>query len=1483
MKYPYPNRQAIGAAIMALALALPSHLAYADSGFWSNPAGGSWTNSANWIGNIMAEGTDSVADLSQVNLEADRIVTLDGARTLGHLVFGDATPDHNWSLEPGTGGPLTLTVGSGSPTVTVYNQAATVGVVLAGSQGLSLLGNGTLVLTGANTYSGTTLIEAGSLTFSDQGASTGTGGSSLQVGGASGNGVLNLNSSATSAFATGKSSLLMYVGGNAAAGNTGAGVINQTDGTINLGNVNYLTLGVTGRETYGAYNLAGGTLNLNDGAGFRLGFGGIGTFVQSGGNFNCGRWFAIGCGQATGKGVATFTGGTATILPTYQMLLVDIANSTGVVNLGTEAGGTAIVTHLNTTGVSVQKSAGGNGTLNLNRGTLRLGGPIYRNNSSGGSAVLNLNGGTLQAGRDNILLIKSGLSRVTVYNGGVVFDTQGYSSSNSVALTTAEGNGIYPAGGTLAIGANGGAGYIGAPDVTITTSGAGSNAMAIATIVGGVVTNVILTCPGENYLPEDTLTFSFIGGGASWWSASPYDYTLTAGDLAANSQGGLAKTGTGALTLASPSTYAGKTVVNDGTLQVTTDGALGTGDVEVRDGAILILEGGINSGYIDTSATLMLASNAAVSLNFTGTNTIKGLSLDGGITLAALGTWGAAGAGAAHSAPQFAGQGIFRVRGDADNAALELAATPSPSQLGETVTLTASVTGEAGIPTGTVTFKDGTDVLGSAALNGAGIATLATSALAIGTHSLSAVFSGNATYNPASSAPLTQVVSQDLTWTGEASHFWDSRSLNWHSLSAPAAYSDGSRVQFYDSATKNTDIALTTTAFPSAVVVSNNLRSYSFSGPGGIAGSASLIKLGTGTLTLSNLNTYTGETVIGQGRLAVRGEGGSIGTTNGSLFVGRDNSKGVLELDGSGILNFATTTNSLLMYVGGSGGPTDTSAGAINQTDGILNFGNGNYLTLGVTATDSYGAYELAGGTLNIVDGAGMRLGFGGIGSFVQSGGNFNCGRWFAIGAGGATGKGVATFTGGAATIHPTYQMLLPDYANSTGVVNLGTEAGGTAIVTHLNTTGLSVQKSAGGNGTLNLNRGTLRLGGPIYRNNSSGGSAVLNLNGGTLQAGRNNILLIKSGLSSVTLYNGGVVFDTQGYTVTNSAALAKAEGSGIYPAGGTLAIGADGGTGYIGAPDVTVTTSGAGSNVMAIATIANGVVTQVLLTCPGENYVVGDMVIFMFRGGGADIPANPLYYTLQAGDLAGNGTGGLTKVGAGVLTLGGENSYAGPTIVSNGTLRVDGSISANAIVKAGAILGGNGVISGTVSVEAGGAISAGAGIGTLTLNAMPVLNGAVVAEVDRNGGNPLADRLVVSGSPATYAGTLVLTNRGAPLQVGDTFTLFAASEYSGNFTIVSQTPGQEVSWDTNNLTVNGSVSVLTVAATTPPGLSYGFSSTTLDLAWPANYLGWGLETNAVSITADAWFPYPGSTSQTNISITVNPGDSNVFYRLVSP
>jgi hypothetical protein len=96
--------------------------------------------------------------------------------------------------------------------------------------------------------------------------------------------------------------------------------------------------------------------------------------------------------------------------------------------------------------------------------------------------------------------------------------------------------------------------------------------------------------------------------------------------------------------------------------------------------------------------------------------------------------------------------------------ATTLTSSPNPSTFGQVVTFTASVSAEAGTPTGTVEFFDGDVVLGSARLMN-GNALFPASWLTAGSHSVVAMYQGDGRYLSSASAPTKQVVNSAATTT----------------------------------------------------------------------------------------------------------------------------------------------------------------------------------------------------------------------------------------------------------------------------------------------------------------------------------------------------------------------------------------------------------------------------------------------------------------------------------------------------------------------------------------------------------------------------------------------------------------------------------------------------------------------------------------------------------------------------------------------
>ncbi|KAF0093061.1 MAG: Autotransporter-associated beta strand repeat protein [Puniceicoccaceae bacterium 5H] len=106
-------------------------------------------------------------------------------------------------------------------------------------------------------------------------------------------------------------------------------------------------------------------------------------------------------------------------------------------------------------------------------------------------------------------------------------------------------------------------------------------------------------------------------------------------------------TSTVEIVLSGNNTYEGGTLAGlRGIVTTMADGALGTGDVTVSSTGQLNLGGGTTHDYIDDAATLTVEAGGLVDLNFTGTDTVGAVVLDG--TEGETGTYGAVGSGADH-------------------------------------------------------------------------------------------------------------------------------------------------------------------------------------------------------------------------------------------------------------------------------------------------------------------------------------------------------------------------------------------------------------------------------------------------------------------------------------------------------------------------------------------------------------------------------------------------------------------------------------------------------------------------------------------------------------------------------------------------------------------------------------------------------------------------------------------------------------------
>ncbi len=119
--------------------------------------------------------------------------------------------------------------------------------------------------------------------------------------------------------------------------------------------------------------------------------------------------------------------------------------------------------------------------------------------------------------------------------------------------------------------------------------------------------------------------------------------------------------------------------------------------------------------------------------------------------------------------------GSIVVEGSVNATTTTLVSALNPAPLGSPVLLTATVAPAAissSIPTGTVTFLDGTMTIGSSAINTAGIATFTTSVLASGAHTLTAAYSGDTNFAASTSSVLTETINiapPDVVFSGPPS------------------------------------------------------------------------------------------------------------------------------------------------------------------------------------------------------------------------------------------------------------------------------------------------------------------------------------------------------------------------------------------------------------------------------------------------------------------------------------------------------------------------------------------------------------------------------------------------------------------------------------------------------------------------------------------------------------------------------------------
>ncbi|MDB5330308.1 MAG: hypothetical protein JWP03_1459 [Phycisphaerales bacterium] len=262
-----------------------------------------------------------------------------------------------------------------------------------------------------------------------------------------------------------------------------------------------------------------------------------------------------------------------------------------------------------------------------------------------------------------------------------------------------------------------------------------------------------------------------------------------------------------------------------------------------------------------------------------------------------------------------------------DAATAGVTSSANPSVFGQSVTLTATLAAAApgsGTPTGTVTFMDGTATLGTGTLSAAGQATFVTSALGVSSHSITAVYAGDAHFAGVTSSALSQVVnlaSTTTTITPPAATV-TGQSVSFTATVAPVAPGAGTpagTVQFViDGANSGSPITLSGGSATSASIVLSTAGQHSvsavYSGSSSFAGSTAtsvtqtVNKASTSAALASSLNPATaGQSVTFTATLSAIAPGAGTPTGTVTFFDGTT-AVGSGTLSASGKATWTTST-----------------------------------------------------------------------------------------------------------------------------------------------------------------------------------------------------------------------------------------------------------------------------------------------------------------------------------------------------------------------------------------------------------------------------------------------------------------------------------------------------------------------------------------------------------------------------------------------
>lgn len=243
------------------------------------------------------------------------------------------------------------------------------------------------------------------------------------------------------------------------------------------------------------------------------------------------------------------------------------------------------------------------------------------------------------------------------------------------------------------------------------------------------------------------------------------------------------------------------------------------------------------------------------------------------------------------------------------------------------------------------------------------------------------------------------------------------------------------------------------------------------------------------------------------------------------------------------------------------------------------------------------------------------------------------------------------------------------------------------------------------------------------------------------------------------------------------------------------------------------------------------------------------------------------------------SGTGSLTKVGSGSLTLSGACSYTGSTVVSSGTLNVTGSLASASIVtvNSGGVLSGTGTIGGLVSVTNGGIFSiSSSGTGALTVGSLTLNGGAIISCMP---GSAQGMATVGGTYTAPTSGTVTINvSAAAGFGAGSYPIITGATGISaGSFTLGAAPSGYNYALSASN----GVLSLVISAPTPPTGLSATTGDGTVQLDWNPSS---GATSYSLKRSSVSGGPYTAlsngltATSQTDTTVI----NGTTYYYVVS-